>query len=724
MFQNFEPPESGQSSAAHLAALRRELAARGLAGFIIPQADAHMNETLAASDRRLTWATGFTGSAGTAVVMAETAAIFVDGRYTIQARQQCDPDLIEVIHFEKTSPQDWIAAQAEADASIGFDPWLHGKAEIARFEAVLGDRLRAVETNPIDACWADRPPPPMGAVVVHPESLSGESSESKRRRLGAQLRKSGAEAAVITRPDSIAWLLNIRGGDLPHVPVALGFAVLGGDGAVQLFMDPDKVDGTVRAHLGNEVSIAPVDTLGSALAQLTGTPVRVDERSAPVWIVRRLEEAGAGIDWGSDPCTLPKALKNATELEGMRAAHRRDGVAMSRFLHWLDTQAAAGATLDEIQIAEKVEACRVATGALRDISFDTISAAGPNAALAHYRVNRDSNRTLSPGEILLVDSGGQYADGTTDITRTMAYGPVLQEAVRPFTLVLKGMIAIARARWPAGHCGRDLDPLARRALWAAGLNYDHGTGHGVGTYLDVHEGPQRLARSSAVPLEPGMILSDEPGYYREGAFGIRIEILVAVTPAEVPPGGELPMLGFEVLTLCPIDRRLIDTALMERDEIDWLNAYHARVLATVGPELDADARAWLRAACAPLYLHPSQGGPLSMSEAFTIEPATGVYSVRAGGAILVESSAALILREKGYDPVIYFPRADVGMEFLDPSDTRTTCPHKGEATYFHIGAKSGPIKDAAWSYETPVAGAEAIAGYIAFDTEKAAVEGI
>jgi Xaa-Pro aminopeptidase len=414
-----------------------------------------------------------------------------------------------------------------------------------------------------------------------------------------------ADAAVLTQPDSLAWLLNIRGSDLSHSPVALGFGVLHVDGTVGLYMEPDKINGETLAHLGNEVSVNPPDRLAEGLAAMTGKTVLLDRTTCPLWVANRLETASARLVWGDDPCLKPKALKNAAELAGMRVAHRRDGVAMARFLHWLDREVSRGTVLTEIDVVTALEGFRAATGDLMDISFDTICGAGPNGAIVHYRVSRESNRTLRPGELLLVDSGAQYIDGTTDITRTVAIGTVDATALRPYTLVLKGMIAISRARWPEGATGRDLDPLARIALWRAGLDYDHGTGHGVGVYLNVHEGPQRLSRRGGdVALEAGMILSNEPGYYKPGRFGIRIENLIAVTEPSLPDGGERPMLGFETLTLAPIDRRLIDPQILGPEDTAWLNTYHDRVLSEIGGELDPQRDAavleWLARNCAPL----------------------------------------------------------------------------------------------------------------------------
>ncbi len=712
---------------------------------------------MAPCDERLAWLTGFSGTAGLAVVLAGRAALFVDGRYTLQAAGQVMGDLFEVVAVHETPAPRWLEQAAADGMAVGYDPWLHGKAEIdklAEAAARTGARLVAMEPNPLDEVWEDRPPKPMGAVRVHPERLAGEPAAERRRRIGAALAGEGAgegsgngagegaDAAVLTQPDSIAWLLNIRGADLPHTPVALGFAVLRADGSVALFMEPDKLDGEVRAHLGNEVAVAAPDRMEAALAELAGRTVLVDRAACPLWIADRLEGAGATLKWGEDPCLRPKARKNEAELAGARAAHRRDGAAMARFLHWLDEAVAAGETLTEIDVVTRLEEFRAATGALEDISFDTICGAGPNGAIVHYRVTRETNRTLAPGELLLVDSGGQYRDGTTDITRTIPVGPVAAGLRRPFTLVLKGMIALSRARWPKGVAGRDLDTFARAALWQAGLDYDHGTGHGVGVYLNVHEGPARISRRGGeVALEPGMILSNEPGCYREGAFGIRIENLVAVTGPSVPEGGERPMLGFETLTLAPIDRRLIDSDLLGPYDAAWLDAYHARVLAEIGAELDREDDAavldWLRRACAPLGAGdaaedapadaPADGGASAgkagiMAEKFTITPDSGYHTVRAAGGILAETRRALILREEGHDPVVYFPREDVGMEFLERSETRTTSPHKGAATHYDIVGKSGVIRDAAWSYEDPVEGAAEIRGHLAFDTDKVTVE--
>ena len=602
MFQSFEPPSGGDDGTGRVTAVRATLSDAGFDGMLVPRGDAHQNETVAPRDERLAWLTGFTGSAGLAIILGERAALLVDGRYTLQAAEQVGA--LAVVPSHETPAEDWLRANSGAGEVIGYDPWLHGRDEIDRLSAAAaaaGATLRPLKANPIDKLWTDRPAPPMGALRLHPVEIAGESAADKRARLGAALTEAGADCAVLTRPDSIAWLLNIRGGDLAHVPVALAFAVLHGDGRVDLFVHPDKVPGAVAEALGPHVTIAQPERFESALAELDGRTVRLDRRTCAVAVASLLESAGASLDWGEDPCLRPKARKTTAEIAGMRAAHERDAVAMTRFLHWLDNCAAADDPLDEITITERLEAFRRDTGCLLDISFDTICGAGPHGAIVHYRVNRASNRTLAPGELLLVDSGGQYPDGTTDITRTVAFGPVAEAARRPFTLVLKGLIAIADARWPAGLSGRDLDALARVALWRAGFDYDHGTGHGVGAALDVHEGPVALSRrSGTVALEPGMILSDEPGHYRADAFGIRLENLLAVTPARVPEGGDRAMLGFETLTLCPIDTRLLAPELLTRAEVAWLDAYHARVAREIGPELDPAARGWLERACAPI----------------------------------------------------------------------------------------------------------------------------
>ena len=608
MFQSFDLKGGSEGTAERVVALRAALRQANADGFLVPRADAHQGETVAPCDERLAFLTGFTGSAGLAIVLIERAAIFVDGRYTLQAANQVDTELFEIVPLHEVPPAAWIETALGAGQALAYDPWLHGHAEIKRLEAaaeIAGARMMPLERNLVDAIWGDRPPPPMGAVRIHPTEIAGEDPAARRRRIGKRIAEAGAEAAVLTQPDSLAWLLNIRGSDLARSPVALGFGIVGADGTVGLYMEPDKLDGPVMAHLGNEVSVAPQEAFAQGLAAHGGKSVLIDRATCPLWVADRLGKAEAEIVWGEDPCLKPKAVKNDAELDGMRAAHRRDGAAMVRFLHWLDTAMVAGEALTEIDVVTALEGFRAASPLMVDISFDTICGAGPNGAIVHYRVNRQTNRAVEPGELLLIDSGAQYQDGTTDITRTLAIGSPRQDARRPFTLVLKGMIAVSQARWPKGVAGRDLDVLARSALWHAGLDYDHGTGHGVGAYLNVHEGPQRLSRKGGdVALEPGMILSNEPGYYRTGAFGIRIENLVAVTEAKLPQGGEREMLGYETLTLSPIDKRLIDPDLLVADEVTWLDRYHARVRSEIGAELDASADrevlVWLDESCAPL----------------------------------------------------------------------------------------------------------------------------
>ncbi|MEM9060831.1 MAG: M24 family metallopeptidase [Pseudomonadota bacterium] len=719
MFQNFEMTADKDATPSRLAAVRKEMADAGVTGFLVPRADAHQGENVAPHDERLAWVTGFTGSAGIAVIFDRRAAIFTDGRYTLQTAEQVKSDLYELVPIHVTPVHEWMPGAIQAGDRIGYDPWLHGKSEIDHLRKVAeahGAELVSLAANPLDAAWQDQPPKPAGAVRIHNE-YAGEDTKTKRTRLGEALTQAGASSAILSLPDSLAWLLNIRGSDIGRSPVAQGFGVLHADGHVDLVMDPDKIDGDVRTHLGNDVTIHPVDALPSVVDNLSGS-VLLDRNTCPLWFAERLAAASTEMIWGRDPCILPKAQKNSAELDGMRMAHLRDGAAMVTFLCWVDQALASGETLTEIDIAMRLEEIRAEGGDLHDISFETICGSGPNGALPHYRVNRESNRTLMPGELLLVDSGGQYPDGTTDITRTMATGPVSAEHKRHFTLVLKGMISVSRIRWPEGLNGRDLDPLARAALWRAGLDYDHGTGHGVGACLNVHEGPASLSRRGTEPLLPGMILSNEPGYYVEGAYGIRIENLVIVTEPSVPDGGNRQMLGFETLTFCPIDQRLIDPNLLDHEEIAWLDDYHTQVEAKIGAFLDGAELEWLEHACRPLN---STETP-EMSDRFTIEPAPGTVVVRAGGAVIAESNNAMILRENGYDPVFYLPRADAGMEFLEPSDKVTHCPHKGDATHFHVVRKSTPIENGAWSYENPFAAAEAIKDHIAFYPNEIAVE--
>ncbi|MFV0361157.1 aminopeptidase P family protein [Tropicimonas sp.] len=599
MFQIFNTPTHPEDGPPRLALLRERLALAGLDGFLVPRTDMYRGEYVAPHDERLAWLTGFTGSAGQCVVLRDAAGVFVDGRYRVQVKSQIAPDHFTPLDWPAIQPADWIAGQLPDGGTIGFDPRLHTTDEIEELRE-KGEKFRITycETeNFVDLIWQDQPPPPLGAVFVHPLELAGEPHAAKRAALAERLRCKGARAAVLTLPDSIAWLFNIRGSDVPRNPVPQAFAILHDTGAADLFCAPAKLSDMVRAHLGDEVACHPTGEFCAALKALQG-PVLLDKPSAPVWVEECL--TGAEPVLASDPCILPKARKNAAEIAGMEAAHLRDGAAMCRFLCWLDAEAPTGA-LTEIDVVTRLEEERRRDPLLRDISFDTIAGSGPNGAIVHYRVTTDTNRRIAPGDLLLVDSGGQYADGTTDITRTIATGPVTAEQTAAFTRVLKGMIAISTIRWPGGLAGRDLDSLARAPLWRAGQDYDHGTGHGVGAYLSVHEGPQRLSRLSEVPLEPGMILSNEPGYYREGAFGIRIENLIRVVEAPPLPGADnRAMLAFATLTRVPIDRRLIDLSLLDAGERAWLDTYHAETRHRIFPLLSGDAAVWLETVTRPL----------------------------------------------------------------------------------------------------------------------------
>jgi Xaa-Pro aminopeptidase len=600
MFQDFRQKTTPETGPARLAALRAAMAAAGVDAFLVPRADAHQGENVAPRDERLAWLTGFTGSAGNAVVTADKAAIFVDGRYRLQVQGQVDTGVFEVMRIPEDKPADWLIAALPRGGRLGLDPWLHTAKQVEELAEALGPRQIGLERveNLVDRVWPDQPPPPCRPIVPHAVELAGRTSAEKRAELARGLLERDLAAAVLTLPDSIAWLLNVRGGDVARTPVPLAFAILDAGGGVRLFTDPAKCDAALAAHLGPEVSVAPPADFGPALDALKGR-IAVDQGSAPAWVSDRLRAGKAEVVWERDPCILPKACKTEAEIAGVRAAHLRDGAAMAQFLAWVELTAPEGG-LTEIDVVKKLEAIRAATGRLRDISFDTICGAGPHGAIVHYRVNEASNRPVRPGELLLVDSGGQYPDGTTDVTRTVAVGAVPADAVRPFTLVLKGLIAMSRLTWPVGLAGRDIDAVARAALWRAGMDYDHGTGHGVGAYLGVHEGPQNLSRRGMEPIAPGMILSIEPGYYREGAFGIRTENLAVVWEPAVPDGGDREMLGFETLTLAPIDRRLIDAGLLEPAERAWLDAYHRRVAETLGPLAPPEVRTWLEAACRPL----------------------------------------------------------------------------------------------------------------------------
>jgi Xaa-Pro aminopeptidase len=583
-----------------LPALRQELARQGLDGFIVPRADEHLGEYVPAAAERLTWLTGFTGSAGLAVVLPAIAAVFTDGRYVLQLAEQTDPDVWQRLHITEQPPPDWLAEQAPKDARIGYDPLLISEDGLKRYTEA-GLHMVAVEHNPIDAVWTDRPAPPSAPALPHPLAYAGRTSEDKRADVAKALRDAKQDAAVLTDPASIAWLLNIRGGDVPFTPFALGFALVHADGATDLFMAPDKLPPETKAWFGNAVSVAGRDALAAALARLAGKTVRVDASGSPVWFAQQLLKAGAVVSPASDPCLLPKARKNATEQQGARQAHLRDAVAVCRFLHWLSVRAGTGRET-EISAAAALLAFRGQVDGFRGESFPAISGAGEHGAIIHYRVTEESNRPIKPNEVYLIDSGAQYADGTTDITRTVWTGPgdPPDEVRDRVTRVMQGHIAIATAVFPNGVGGAHLDALARRALWQAGLDYDHGTGHGVGSYLSVHEGPVSISRlARPVPIDVGMILSNEPGFYLPDHYGIRLENLLLVQSADLPNASK-PFLRFETLTLAPFDRRLLNPALMTAQEREWLDAYHTRVLEAVGPALGEAERRWLEAACAPL----------------------------------------------------------------------------------------------------------------------------
>ena len=604
MRQTFDESTDPSFGPRHVPLIRKAMAAHGLDGFLVPHEDEHQNEYLPAANDRLAWATGFTGSAGAAVILKDKAAVFVDGRYALQVRDQVDGGVFEIRDLVEGGVPAYLETALGKGQTVGYDPRLHSPEALDRLRAAAakaGAALKPVEDNPLDAAWgADRPAQPKAPVSPHALEYAGEASSAKRARVGAGLADVGAEAAVITSPASIAWLFNIRGGDVIRSPLPLSQAILNKDGTARLFLDPDKVSTDLPAWLGNEVTLEDPGALAGALGDLKGSAVLLDPSLSSAWYFETLKTAGAQVVRGADPCALPRACKNPVEVEGTKTAHVRDGAALTRFLHWVATEA-QDSLPDEVEVVTKLEGFREATGALKDLSFDTIAGSGPNGAIVHYRATRRLNRKLERGTLLLVDSGAQYLDGTTDVTRTVAIGEPSAEMRNRFTLVLKGHLALARVRFPAGTTGSSLDPLARAALWAAGLDFDHGTGHGVGSYLGVHEGPQRISKlPNSVALRPGMIVSNEPGYYKEGGYGIRIENLQVVTGPDPIPGGERPMLGFESLTLAPIDRALVVVEMLTPDDRAQLDAYHARVLDTVGPLVEPDVRAWMESACAQL----------------------------------------------------------------------------------------------------------------------------
>ncbi|AUC98617.1 X-Pro aminopeptidase [Bradyrhizobium sp. SK17] len=603
-FQTFEEPEGGVALTARLSALREELARRKLTGFVVPRADQQQNEYVAASEERLAWLTGFTGSAGLAIVLSKEAALFVDGRYTLQAGKQVDRKAWQIESLVEPPPEHWLTRHLSAGDRLGFDPWLHTSAAAERLAAACakaGAELVAVEGNPVDAVWHERPAPPLGPVSIHGAQFSGEIEAEKLKRIRLEINKLGVDALVLSDSHAVAWTFNIRGADVSHTPLPLSYALVPKEGRPLVFIDHRKLSNSARDHLEQSADVEEPAALTPKLTELAkrGASIALDNATAADALSRLIAGAGGKPVRGNDPVSLLKAVKNLTEIEGTRTAHQRDAVALTRFLAWIDREAPAG-HLTEIDTVEALETFRRQTGALKDVSFPTIAGTGPNGAIVHYRVTRKSNRRIEPGDLLLIDSGAQYQDGTTDVTRTIAIGQPTDEMRDRFTRVLRGHIAIARAIFPDGTTGAQLDTLARQYLWQAGIDFEHGTGHGVGSYLSVHEGPARISKLGTTPLKRGMILSNEPGYYKTDAYGIRIENLELVIGTDIA-GAEKPVNAFETLTLAPIDRRLIEVAMLSADELAWLNDYHARVARTVRPQLDDNAtKLWLDEATAEL----------------------------------------------------------------------------------------------------------------------------
>ncbi len=603
LFQNYTVKGGPDFGRKNLPPLRAALKDQRLDGFIVPHEDEYQNEYLPACNDRLQWVSGFTGSAGAAVVMQGTAAIFVDGRYTLQVKQQVDEALFAYERLEDNGVAKWLRKNAKKNDVIGYDPRLHSPASLAQLISAIenaGAEALALSANPIDVAWTDRPAAPLEAISVQPLSLAGKSHGEKRAEIAEAIAEQNADCALITAPASVAWLLNIRGGDVQCTPLPLSTAIIHKDGHVDFFVRPEKLSSEVSQHLGNEVSIHDENALESALGKLSGRTIIIDPNTASAWHFNTAESVGAKVKKAMDPVALPKACKSDAELKGTEEAHKRDAVAIVKFLHWLDTEAQSG-TYDEIAAATRLELFRHENEGLKDLSFESISGAGANGAVVHYRVNTDTTLMLEKGSLFLIDSGGQYQDGTTDITRTVPIGDPTDEMRDRFTRVLQGHIALATIRFPEGTTGSALDGFARAPLWAVGLDYDHGTGHGVGAFLGVHEGPQRISKApNTVALQPGMIVSNEPGYYKTGEYGIRIENLQYVTPAEDITGGERPMMGFKTLTLAPIHHDLIDKDLLSRAERDYINTYHAKVWEEISPRVEGDVRDWLKKACAPL----------------------------------------------------------------------------------------------------------------------------
>ena len=601
-FQTFDDSSEPAASAGRVAALRADLKRRGLDGFVVPRADRQQNEYLPLSEERLAWLTGFTGSAGAAIVLTERAVLFVDGRYTVQVKTQTDGAVFAIEHLVECPPDQWLEKNLTSGAKIGFDPWLHTSENAEKLKAACakaGATLVALDDNPIDALWDKRPAPPHGSVILRDITLAGESAAEKLRLVRIELTRLRADALIVSDPQNVAWTFNIRGSDVAHTPLALAFATIPREGRPRLYIDPVKLTNEVRHALEEIADIRNPGDLVADLGQLKDKSVWLDSASAAAALTLEVSAKGGKPTRGADPITLMKATKNNAEIAGARAAHLRDGAALTRFLAWFDHEAPTG-QLTEIGAVEALETFRRDTGLLRDVSFPTISGSGPNGAIVHYRVTKDSNRVIGNNELFLIDSGAQYEDGTTDVTRTVAVGQPSEEMRDRFTRVLKGHIAIATAVFPEGTSGAQLDSLARKPLWQAGLDFDHGTGHGVGSYLSVHEGPQRISKLGTTPLKRGMILSNEPGYYKTNAYGIRIENLLLTIAAVSPDGAEKVLNAFETLTLAPIDRRLIDTRLLTGKERLWVDGYHARVRDALRPLLDAATQGWLDAATRPL----------------------------------------------------------------------------------------------------------------------------